>query len=205
MPTPCSGRGRATAGARSGRYRPAAAPPRCRCPPGTRDAMSIGAFTLNAPDEREHGIDAEVQQERRSAAVPIRETAEQRRADEHADESGPNHRRQRHPAELKLLGQHGAQHAGEEDIEQIEEGTDAGNDGGGSGEPVSAAAGPAARRQMGSARSGFGILAHNTSATHDVDLDPRARRIGGRTIGDPLWRTTAVARRHRVRRADSRP
>ena len=124
--------------------------------------MSIGALTLNAPSEREHGIDAEVQQKRRSPAVPVRETAEQRRADEHADESRPNHRGQRQPTELKLLRQHGAQDAGEEDVEEIEEGADAGDDGRASGEPESAAAGSGARRQMGSARSGSGILAHNT-------------------------------------------
>ena len=61
----------------------------------------------------------EVEQKGGAAAEPIRHPAERRRADEHADESRRDHRRQRDATEVELLRQDGSENAGQEDVEEV--------------------------------------------------------------------------------------
>ncbi len=79
-------------------------------------------------EQREPGVDAQVQQERRSPSVPIGEPAKKRRAEEHADKARAEDRGQRQPAQMKLLRQHGPEHTSKKDIEEIEKRSDASDD-----------------------------------------------------------------------------
>jgi len=77
----------------------------------------------------ERRIDAEIDEKRRAAAVHIGKPAEQRRPEEHPDETRRDDRWQRGTRQLELLREHGGEHTRQEDVEQIEERPDARDDG----------------------------------------------------------------------------
>lgn len=73
---------------------------------------------------------------------------------EHPDEARRQERRQCRPAEIELFDQHRAEHAGQKDVEDVEEGADTGDDGGfavraSRRQPVEARADRAGRRDHG--------------------------------------------------------
>ena len=61
-------------------------------------------------------------------AAGVGKPAEQRRAEEHADEARADDGRQRRAREVKLLRENRGEHTCEEDVEQIEERSDAGDE-----------------------------------------------------------------------------
>ena len=86
-----------------------------------------GGVHAEGAEQCEERIDGQVHQEHGPPAETIGEPAEQRGADEHANEGGAQDRREREAAQCELLRQHRAQNAREEDVEEIEECADAGN------------------------------------------------------------------------------
>ena len=80
-------------------------------------------------NKRERGVDREVQQERRSPATAIGKPSQHGRADEHADKSGTQGCRKPQAIQRELLRQDRPEDTGQENVEEIEKGPDAGNEG----------------------------------------------------------------------------
>jgi hypothetical protein len=79
-------------------------------------------------EQREYGIDAEIDEKRGPPPARIGKPPEERRAEEHPDEARGDDGRQRGSREMKLLRQNGGEYARQEDVEQIEERSDARDD-----------------------------------------------------------------------------
>jgi hypothetical protein len=97
-------------------------------PARKRVTISIVAFVLNAPASvnPEYSARFSMNADRRPEAVG--ESAERGRPDEHPDERRAQGDRQRQSIQAELLREHSAEHAGQEDVEQIEERADSRDD-----------------------------------------------------------------------------
>src|SRR5262245_30945734 len=79
------------------------------------------------PEQGEAGVDREIEQKGAPAAQSIGHQAEHQRPEEHPEKTRREHKRQRHPIEVKPIDQDGAENAGAKNVKEIEEGADAGD------------------------------------------------------------------------------